>query len=172
MSVAVPSPLLDQLVALSGADLLRTETGPDMPTLVVAPAGIRRVLAALRDDPALAFGMLVDLSAADYLNYPQAREGRFGIVYHLHSFQTGARCRVQAFLSALPAEDPTIDSVADLWGSAEWLEREVYDLFGIRFAGNPDLRRILMPDGYTGHPLRKDYPLRGRGERDSFPEVR
>ncbi len=160
---------LSSLVGLAGPDLVRTETGPDMPTLVVTPGAAHRVLAALRDDPAFACEMLVDLSAADYLGYPHPREGRFGVVWHLHSFRTGFRARVQAFL---PAGDPAVDSVADLWGNAEWLEREVYDLFGIRFAGNPDLRRILMPDGYTGHPLRKDYPVRGRGERDAFPEVR
>lgn len=166
---AHPVPFTEQVTRIAGADLLRTETGPDMPTFVVTPGAAHRILAALRDDAGLEFGFLVDLSAADFLKYPQAREGRFGVVWHLHSFRTGFRARVQAFL---PAADPAIDSVCDLWGNAEWLEREVYDLFGIRFTGNPDLRRILMPDGYSGHPLRKDYPLRGRGERDSFPEVR
>lgn len=170
MAEPAPAPtLLDRLSPLAGPDLLRTESGPDMPTLVVRPEAARRILAALREDPALRFEYLVDLTAADYLDYPREREGRFGIVYHLHSFVLAARVRVQAFL---PAASPSIDSVADLWGNAEWLEREVFDLFGVRFSGNPDLRRILMPDEYQGHPLRKDYPLRGRGERESFPEVR
>ncbi len=88
------------------------------------------------------------------------------MVYNLCSIGTGARARVKAFV---PEGDPEIDSASALWKAAPWAEREVYDLYGIRFRNHPDLKRILMPDDYEGHPLRKDYPLQGRGERQNFP---
>ncbi|MBI4564878.1 MAG: NADH-quinone oxidoreductase subunit C [Planctomycetes bacterium] len=122
------------------------------------------VLRFLRDDPELAFDALMDLTAVDYLN--QGMPERFGVVYILYSFKHGGYFRVKAWV---PESDPKIDSVHDLWKSAPWAEREVYDMFGIVFRGHPDLRRIQLPEYYTGHPLRKDYPLRGMGERDTFP---
>ena len=163
-----PPTLADRLGALLGPRLAGAETGRDMATLTARPDLVHEALQRLRDDRSWRFELLVDLTAVDYLGYPAGRPGRFAVVYHLHSLRLEERVRVQAFL---PAESPEIASASDLWGNAEWLEREVYDLYGIRFTGHPDLRRILMPDDYLGHPLRKDYPLRGRGERDSFPEV-
>ncbi len=115
----------------------------------------------------LGFDMLVELTAVDYLEYPEATD-RFGVVYVLLGTETGERVFVKTYLN-LP--DPTLPSVCPLWRSADWMEREVYDMFGIKFSGHPDLRRILMPDEFTAFPLRKDYPLRGRGERHNFPVI-
>jgi len=111
------------------------------------------------------FDMLFELTAVDYLEYPGATD-RFGVIYGLLNTTTGERLIVKTFLN-LP--DLELPSVVPLWRAADWMEREVYDMYGIRFAGHPDLRRILMPDEFTAYPLRKDYPLRGRGERHNFP---
>ena len=127
-------------------------------TLVVAREGILAVLRFLRDDPELAFDYLADLTAVDHL----PRDPRFDVVYHLKSLPRNERLRVKA---GVPVEDPEIDSVVEVWPGANWLEREVFDLFGIRFRNHPDLRRILMPDEWEGHPLRKDFPM-GKVEVD------
>ena len=111
------------------------------------------------------FDMLVDITAVDYLEYPGARD-RFGVIYALASTSTNERLFVKVFLNE---PDLRLPSSVQLWQGADWLEREVYDMFGIRFDGHPDLRRILMPEEFTAFPLRKDYPLRGRGERHNFP---
>jgi NADH-quinone oxidoreductase subunit C len=102
----------------------------------------------------------------DYLKYPIAQAGRFGVITTLLSPSLGIRVQVKAFV---PDGDPRLPSITDLYLGANWTEREVWDLYGIEFMGHPDLKRILMPDDYEGHPLRKDYPLRGRGERGNFP---
>jgi NADH-quinone oxidoreductase subunit C len=130
------------------------------------PSGkIYSVLEFLRGE--LGFDMLVELTAVDYLEYPEATD-RFGVVYCLINTVTGERVLLKSFLN--PPE-LTLPSVFPLWKSADWMEREVYDMFGIEFAGHPDLRRILMPEEFTAFPLRKDYPLRGRGERHNFPVI-
>lgn len=120
------------------------------------------VLKALRDEHG--FDMLVDVCGVDYLKLD--RRERFAAIYHLLSTGTKARVRVRAFV---PESDPRIATASDLWPGAGWPERETYDLYGIVFTGHRDPRRILMPEGYEGHPLRKDYPLKGRGEREDFP---
>jgi NADH-quinone oxidoreductase subunit C len=111
------------------------------------------------------FDMLVELTAVDYLEYEGAKD-RFGVVYVLVSTMNGARLVIKTHVND---PEPLLPSVYSLWKSADWLEREVYDMFGIRFSGHPDLRRILTPDEFTAYPLRKDYPLKGRGERHNFP---
>lgn len=113
------------------------------------------------------FDMLAELTAVDYLHYPNARD-RFGVIYGLANTTSGERLWVKAMLND---PDPTIASVYPLWKGADWLEREVFDMYGISFEGHPDLRRILMPEEFAAFPLRKDYPLRGRGERHNFPTV-
>jgi NADH-quinone oxidoreductase subunit C len=120
----------------------------------------------LRDDPALGFAMFIDLTAVDYLKYPIAQPERFAVITTLLSHKLGIRVQVKAFVADA---DPRLPSIADLYDGANWTEREVWDLYGIEFLGHPDLKRILMPDDYEGHPLRKDYPLKGRGERGNFP---
>jgi NADH-quinone oxidoreductase subunit C len=123
---------------------------------------ILEILRFLRDEGG--FDVLTDLTASDYLN--QGMPERFCVVYNLYSSRENARTRIKAFV---PEADPSIESAAGLWAAAPWAEREVYDLFGIAFKNHPDLKRIMLPEGYEGHPLRKDYPLTGRGERMSFP---
>jgi NADH-quinone oxidoreductase subunit C len=127
----------------------------------VAPAEIHATLTALR---AAGCTMLLDIGGVDYL----AREPRYDVVYHLLALPTAAadvktvgRPRRVRVLVGVPGEEPALPSAVDLWPSANWAEREIFDLFGIRFTGHPNLKRIQMPDGWTGHPLRKDYPLRG-----------
>jgi len=110
------------------------------------------------------FDLLVDITCVDYLHYRGATE-RFGLVYLLCNTRDNLRLTVRAMLSE---PDLTVPTVTSLWEAANWLEREVFDMFGIHFAGHPDLRRILLPPEFTAHPLRKDYPLQGRGERHNF----
>ena len=113
------------------------------------------------------FDMLCDLAGIDYLGYADATD-RYGIVYALTNTTTGERLFVKTFVND---PDPEVPSVVDLWEGANWMERELFDMFGVKFIGHPDLRRILLPDEFTSFPLRKDYPLRGYGERHNFPTV-
>ncbi len=115
----------------------------------------------------LGFNYLSDVTGIDYLNYPNAAH-RYGVVYALANTETAERFFVKVLLDD---PEPLMPSAIDLWSGADWMEREVFDMFGVVFDGHPDLRRILMPDGFTSHPLRKDYPLRGRGERHNFVPV-
>lgn len=147
-------------------------------TLVVEPPDLHEVLAFLKSDPRTSYVFLSDLGGIDYLNYPAAQPGRFAVFYNLISFDRDDRFFVKTYLDpTLPtdgiAEDPALylDSVTDLWAGAEWPEREVYDMLGIRFRNHPDLRRILLWEDFPAHPLRKDYPLRGRGERETYKVV-
>jgi NADH-quinone oxidoreductase subunit C len=115
----------------------------------------------------LGFDLLVDVTCVDYLHFRGASH-RFGLVYLLSNTESGERLTVRVYLDE---DDLTVPSLVPLWQGANWLEREVWDMFGIRFAGHPDLRRILLPEEFTAHPLRKDYPLQGRGERHNFPVI-
>jgi NADH-quinone oxidoreductase subunit C len=133
---------------------------------IVVPAGkLYGVLESLKAEHG--FDMLVELTAVDYLEYADATD-RYGVVYGLVNTASGERLLVKTFLNPPELELP---SVYPLWRSADWLEREVYDMFGITFRGHPDLRRILMPEEFAAYPLRKDYPLKGRGERHNFPVI-
>jgi NADH-quinone oxidoreductase subunit C len=113
------------------------------------------------------FDYLCDIAGIDYLNYPNVTD-RYGVVYALTNLTTGERIFVKAFTND---PEPELPSVVPLWAGAEWMEREVYDMFGVRFEGHPDLRRILMPEEAVAFPLRKDYPLRGHGERHNFRTI-
>lgn len=131
----------------------------------VAAEHVYELLEALKTSHG--FDMLIDVTAVDYLEYPGATD-RFHVLYMLVNTATGERLTVRA---AVNLPNPEIRSAITLWRSADWLEREVYDMFGIVFSGHPDLRRILMPDEFTEYPLRKDYPVKGRGERHNFPVI-
>ena len=122
-------------------------------TVVVVKAGaVREVMAALKAGP-FDCAVLLDLTCVDYA----ASEGRYELVYHLLSLSRNARLRIKA---SLPAADPAAASLVGLWKNADWLEREVFDMFGVRFDGHPYLRRLLTYEGFEGHPLRKSYPWR------------
>jgi NADH-quinone oxidoreductase subunit C len=164
-------------------------------TLEVPVDSILDTSRALRDEEGLRFAQLVDLCGVDYLDHGKAdwetsettttsgfsrgvtrriyeerdagRDGRFAVVYHLLSHELNQRVRVRTMLSDDP---PRVDSVVELWPSANWFEREAFDLFGILFAGHPDLRRILTDYGFIGHPFRKDFPLIGEVEMRFDPE--
>jgi NADH-quinone oxidoreductase subunit C len=144
-------------------------------TLVVPPERLHEVMRFLRDDEACDYNFFSHLLGVDYLDYPVEQPGRFAVVYLLLSHAHNRRLTVKTYLS--PTLDTTgievdpaleVDSVCDLWAGAEWPEREVYDMYGIRFRNHPDLRRILTWEDFPAHPLRKDYPLRGRGEREMY----
>jgi len=131
----------------------------------VAAERIFDVLSYLKSEAG--FDMLVDLTAVDYLEYEGATD-RFGVVYLLLNVASGERLMVR---TAVNLPDPRLPSVYSLWRGSDWMEREVFDMFGIVFEGHPDLRRILMPEEFAAFPLRKDYPLKGRGERHNFPVI-
>jgi NADH-quinone oxidoreductase subunit C len=148
-----------------GADGFTTAEFRDNRRVLVKADKLFAVLQTLKER--CGFDMLAELTAADYLNYPDARD-RFGVVYVLVNMTTGERIVVKTFVND---PEPTLPSAFPLWKGADWLEREVYDMYGIIFDGHPDLRRILMPEEFLSYPLRKDYPLRGRGERHNIPTI-
>jgi NADH-quinone oxidoreductase subunit C len=135
-------------------------------TRVVAPVeSLLKVLIALKDK--LGFDLLVDITCVDYLHYRGAKD-RFGLVYLFANSETNERITLRSYVND---PEPTVPSAVPLWEGANWLEREVWDMFGIQFTGHPDLRRILLPDEFAAFPLRKDYPLQGLGERHNFPVI-
>ncbi len=138
--------------ALPAGAFTETESRDDIPTLVVPASSIVEVCRALRDHPGCRFDVLLDVTAVDHL----PRRPRFDVVYHLVSteLRLTLRLRVQ-----LDGESPEVPTISRIWPAANWQEREVWDLFGIRFGGHPNLARLLTPEDWEGHPLRKDYPV-------------
>lgn len=157
-----PATVVDRVRERFGADRVQWNQFRDNVRIIVPRDLAYDVLQFLKGQ--CGFDMLVDITAVDYLYYPNARD-RFAVIWSLLNTDSGERVFVKTYLNE---PDLTVRSVFDLWKAADWLEREVYDMFGIRFAGHPNLRRILLPDEFTAFPLRKDYPLRGRGERHNF----
>lgn len=169
--------------AFPGTALFAAEFRGDT-TLLVPADSAHAVLAFLKTNADCAYDFLSEIAGVDYLNYPKPAsggpDGRFGVVYLLDT--TGhaggkefPRLRVKVLLNptldTLGIEaDPALHlkTVTDLWPGAEWMEREVFDMLGIRFDGHPDLRRILTWEAFPAHPLRKDYPVKGRGERENY----
>ena len=161
-------------------------------TLTVPCEHVRSVMERLRDGPAFRFEECMDVCGVDYLSYGDSEwatsdasfsgfgraaergpaettdgKGRFAVVYHLLSIALNQRLRVKAYLDAA---EPIVDSVVDVWHGVDWFEREAFDMYGILFAGHPDLRRILTDYGFVGHPFRKDFPLSGHVEMRYDPE--
>lgn len=153
---------IEKLKASFPEEILSTGEHAGQPWVSVKRDRIHDILLVLKKD--FGFDMLTDLCGVDYLN--QGEPERFAVVYNLYSFEQNVRFRIKAFV---PESDPTIDSAFDVWKAAPWAEREAFDLMGIKFNNHPDLRRLVLPENYEGHPLRKDYPLRGHGERQNFP---
>jgi NADH-quinone oxidoreductase subunit C len=168
-----PTPILEQhattLARLGkklGDGVFSIGTFRDNLRLFVPPDRLVDVLGTLKHE--CGFNLLAELGGTDYLGYPGRTRARFEVHYVLRNLDTGERLVVKV---GVDDPDPELPTVVDLWAGADWMEREVFDMFGIRFAGHPDLRRILMPEEFTSYPLRKDYPLRGRGERHNFPRL-
>jgi len=145
-------------------------------TITVGKEQLLDVCRELRDVPPFKFDQLIDVCGVDYLHYGKDDQSdiswsgpRFGAIYHLLSVSNNHRLRVKVMLDGEP---PIVDSVIDIWNSANWFEREAFDLFGIVFEGHPDLRRILTDYGFIGHPFRKDFPLSGQVEMRYDPEKR
>jgi NADH-quinone oxidoreductase subunit C len=147
-------PALARLLNWNSAVVQAAKFDRDELTIWIDKALLREVCAILRDDADCPFHYLSDLTCVDW--YPS--EPRFEVVYHLLSIPTKERVRLKAHLDG---SSPTLESVTSVWPSANFYEREVFDLFGVRFTGHPDLKRIMMPDDWEGHPLRKDYPVEG-----------
>jgi NADH-quinone oxidoreductase subunit C len=135
--------------------------------VVVKPQNLSKVLSTCKSSPELSFNMLVDITAVDWMDL---REDRFEVVYQLLSISKLHRVTIKV---PVTEASPEVPSAVSLWSGANFMEREVWDMFGIRFAGHPDLRRILMYEEFVGHPLRKDYPLQGKQPRIPLraPEV-
>jgi NADH-quinone oxidoreductase subunit C len=149
------SRVLRRVIDRCGAAVVDTHARLGDATAIVRKEQLVEVMRIVRDDPELAFDMLTDLTCVDYLG----EEPRFEMVYHLYSLAKNQRLRVKARVSEQACE---IDTLCPLWASANWMEREVWDLYGVRFTGHPDLRRILLYEEFQGHPLRKDYPKERR----------
>ena len=146
----LPAPPLAD--ALPAGSFEVVESRDDIPTILVQPSALVGVCETLRDHPALQFVICLDVTAADH--FP--RQPRLDIVYHLVSTSQRLTLRIKVQLQTVDDRVPTVSTV---WRAANWLEREVWDLFGVTFTGHPQLERLLTPDDWEGHPLRKDYPV-------------
>jgi NADH-quinone oxidoreductase subunit C len=163
LTTALEAALGDKLVSV------KTELGEV--TAIVRPQDLLSATTALRDAADLKFEQLLDLCGMDYSAYGGVWDGaRFAVVYHLLSLTHNRRLRLRTF--AADDEFPVVDSVLGVWPSANWYEREAFDLYGIVFEGHPDLRRILTDYGFVGHPFRKDFPVSGNVEMRYDPDQR
>jgi NADH-quinone oxidoreductase subunit C len=155
--------ITDKIKKKFGDAVVETHSFRGDETVVVKKESIKEICTFLRDDKELDFDYLLDVCGVDYL----PREPRFEVVYHLHSIGKKHRLRLKVRL----ADAEKIDSVVDIWKTADWVERETYDMYGIEFEGHPELKRIYMDDDWVGYPLRKDYPERGyKDEYQPFGE--
>ena len=152
--------ILADLQERFGAAVVETHEQHGDHTVVVRRESLIEILRHGRDVPTLAFDMLTDLTAVDYLKFPGREDRpRFEVVYHLYSLPHNHRVRLKV---GVEEDDAVVPTAVGLWAIANWFEREVWDMFGIRFDGHPDLRRLLMYEEFEGHPLRKDYPINRR----------
>ncbi len=160
--------LIKLLQSKLGSQLLEARVDLGDAVIRIAPDGCFEFFKLLKLDSELRFNLLVDLTVVDWLDQ---RENRFDVVYQFLSVSTLFRLRVSIGVSE---ERPEVDSIVGLWSGANYMEREAWDMYGVKFRGHPDLRRILMYDEFDGHPLRKDYPVQGKQPRIPLraPEVR
>ncbi len=169
MSQAVTDPhatTFKTLATVLGDGVFSTSQYLDNLRLHVPASRLIELLTVLKNQ--CGFSFLAELGGTDYLGYPGHTRHRFEVHYVLLNIDTTERLIVKA---GVDDPNPTLPSAYPLWRGADWMEREVYDMYGIVFEGHPDLRRILMPEEFTAFPLRKDYPLRGRGERHNFQKL-
>jgi NADH-quinone oxidoreductase subunit C len=161
-----PLEIAEKIKELFPEEVLAVSEFRGQVSVILRKNRIRDISRYLHDDPDLYFDYLIDVCGVDYLG---KKDKRFEVVYQLYSIKHRRALRLKVEVSE---EDPTIDSVTPVWVGANWHEREAFDLYGIRFNGHPDLRRILMPEDWEGHPLRKDYPLKGPAkEWSGFEDV-
>ncbi len=154
------SEIIEHLRQRFGERIVETHDFRGDHTAVVTREALPDVLRHCRDDAALGFDMLTDVTAVDYSKFPGREDGpRFEVVYHLYSIGQNHRVRVKV---RVDEDDAVVPTAVGLWPIANWMEREVWDMFGVRFAGHPDLRRLLLYEEFVGHPLRKDYPINRR----------
>jgi NADH-quinone oxidoreductase subunit C len=161
----------DRAMADKVADRFEFETRKEFRgqhEFTVESSRIVQVLRELKEDDEFLFTKLTDVTAVDYLKL-EGYDERFAVLYELFSYQYKTRLRLRVWVDE---DKPKTPSASSVFGCADWGEREVYDMFGIEFTGHPNLQRILLPVDFGSYPLRKDYPLRGRGERDDFPRLR
>ena len=160
-----PAPLAQRLKDRFPEAVLAVHAFRGDETAVIEPGSLLEIARFLRDDPAMAFNFLMDATAVDYLRYPRDRKdppgpsARFEVIYHFYSLEQNHRLRVKI---PVKEADPVVDSLAGLWASADWYEREIWDMFGIKFRGHPNLKRLLMYEEFEGYPLRKDYAVTKR----------
>ncbi|MBF0490170.1 MAG: NADH-quinone oxidoreductase subunit C [Candidatus Omnitrophica bacterium] len=153
---------LEQVQQQFAKDIIETHAFRGDETAVIRPGVLLNVAKFLKETPELGFNFLMDLTAVDYLFFAGGRiskEYRFEVVYHLYSLKHNHRIRIKV---PLTEENPEVDSLDKLWASANWYEREVWDMYGVKFKGHPNLKRILMYEEFKGHALRKDYPFNKR----------
>ena len=148
-----------------GGDIVTSRLFRDEKTIIVKKDNIAAICRLLRDDAETNYNYLSDITCIDRLDLMSDDEDRFEVLYNLYSMGTFGRLRLKARVSE---DDPTIDTVEGVWPNANWMEREVYDMFGLTFNNHSDLRRILMPDDWVGHPLRRDFPLGGEEVEFSY----
>lgn len=146
---------LKRLAERFPGSIIETHSHRGNDTAVVKKEDILSICNYLRDDEALLYNFMMDLTVVDYLG----KEPRFEVVYHLYSLKYNRRVRIKARISE---SDTCIDSIVPIWISANWFEREAFDMYGIVFNGHPELKRLLLYEGFEGHPLRKDYPIKKR----------
>lgn len=165
-----PDAVVAKVLERFGDQIQEATVEHDQPTFIIDRALLLSVVQFLYDDPELRFTRLVDICGVDYLAWPRPRHhgARFEVVYHLHSFTVNRWVRLRV---PLDEDDLEVPSLTGIWAGANWYEREAFDLFGIRFADHPDLKRILTPDDWDVHPLRKDFqPPREPHEWSFNPE--
>jgi NADH-quinone oxidoreductase subunit C len=153
---------LQKLQEKYSKEIIETHAFRGDETAVVRPAGLKAIAKFLKEAPELDFNFLMDLTAVDYLFFTGGRiqkELRFEVVYHFYSLAHNHRIRIKV---PVDEKNPEVDTLCDLWASANWYEREVWDMFGIKFRGHPNLKRILMYEEFQGYALRKDYPFNKR----------
>ena len=153
--------LKNNLQAALGSRIVSLTQAVGEITVVVNPADYVAVAQTLRDDASLAFAQLMDLAGVDYSAYGDGiwKGARFAAVSHLLSLKHNWRVRLRVF--AADDDFPVVDTLTGIWNNVNWYEREAFDLFGIRFEGHPNLKRIMMPEDWEGHPLRRDFPTHG-----------
>ena len=160
--------LLNEVKDTFGSKIMKNFIYKDLLTIDIISSDVFEVVDKLKNNKH--FNFLTDISGVDYLDYSEKQEARFAVIYLFTNMQTRSKIKIRAFIK--DDENPTIDSIQSLFHGANWLEREIYDMFGIFFNNHPNLERILMPENYGSNPLRKDYPLKGLGERTNFPDYK